>query len=63
MSPLNGVIQLQGDITKLETAEAIISHFGDKKAHLVCSDGRSILYEIKTFHSIELKLIYIKQYF
>ncbi|CAG9812342.1 unnamed protein product [Chironomus riparius] len=39
MSPLNGVIQLQGDITKLETAEAIISHFGDKKAHLVCSDG------------------------
>lgn len=42
MSPLNGVVQLQGDITKLETAEAIISHFGDKKAHLVCSDGRSI---------------------
>ncbi|KAL7016027.1 hypothetical protein ACKWTF_016778 [Chironomus riparius] len=39
MSPLNGVVQLQGDITKLETAEAIISHFGDKKAHLVCSDG------------------------
>ena len=39
MSPLNGVIQLQGDITKLETAEAIISHFGDKKAHIVVSDG------------------------
>ncbi|CAG9804591.1 unnamed protein product [Chironomus riparius] len=39
MSPLNGVIQLQGDITKLETAQAIISLFGDKKAHLVCSDG------------------------
>lgn len=35
MSDLEGVTQLQGDITKLETAEAIISHFGDKKAQLV----------------------------
>lgn len=39
MSPLDGVIQLQGDITKLETAEAIIGHFGDKKAQLVICDG------------------------
>lgn len=39
MAPLPGVIQLQGDITKLETAEAIISHFGDKKAQLVICDG------------------------
>lgn len=39
MAPLDGVIQLQGDITKLETAEAIISHFGDKKAQLVICDG------------------------
>lgn len=40
MAPLDGVIQLQGDITKLETAEAIISHFGDgKKAQLVVCDG------------------------
>jgi len=39
MSPLNGVIQLQGDITKLETAEAIISHFGDKKAQTLVCDG------------------------
>jgi 23S rRNA U2552 (ribose-2'-O)-methylase RlmE/FtsJ len=30
----------QGDITKLETAEAIINHFGDgKKAQLVICDG------------------------
>lgn len=36
MAPLTGVTQLQGDITKLETAEAIIKHFGDdKKAQLV----------------------------
>lgn len=40
MAPTDGIIQLQGDITKLETAEAIISHFGDgKKAQLVISDG------------------------
>lgn len=40
MAPLDGVVQLQGDITKLETAEAIISHFGDgKKAQLVICDG------------------------
>lgn len=36
MAPLTGVTQLQGDITKLETAEKIIQHFGnDKKAQLV----------------------------
>ena len=40
MAPLEGVVQLQGDITKLETAEAIISHFGEgKKAQLVICDG------------------------
>lgn len=40
MAPLEGVVQLQGDITKLETANAIISHFGDdKKAQLVICDG------------------------
>ncbi|CRL02406.1 CLUMA_CG015209, isoform A [Clunio marinus] len=40
MAPLPGVIQLQGDITKLETAEAIINHFGEgKKAQLVICDG------------------------
>ena len=39
MSPLNGVITLQGDITKLETTEAIINHFGDKKAHILVCDG------------------------
>ena len=40
MAPLPGVIQLQGDITKLETAESIIGFFGDdKKAQLVICDG------------------------
>lgn len=40
MAPLQGVVQIQGDITKLSTAESIISHFGDgQKAQLVVCDG------------------------
>jgi len=39
MAPLKGVIQLQGDITKLSTAEAIISEFAGMKADLVVCDG------------------------
>lgn len=40
MAPLPGVTQLQGDITKLSTANAIIEYFGgDQKAQLVVCDG------------------------
>uniref|UniRef100_A0A182VQI9 Putative tRNA (cytidine(32)/guanosine(34)-2'-O)-methyltransferase n=1 Tax=Anopheles minimus TaxID=112268 RepID=A0A182VQI9_9DIPT len=40
MGPLPGIVQLQGDITKLSTAEAIIQHFGEQqKAQLVICDG------------------------
>lgn len=39
MAPLPGVIQLQGDITKLSTAQSIIRHFDDQKADLVVCDG------------------------
>lgn len=39
MAPLPGVIQLQGDITKLSTAQAIISEFAGEKADLVVCDG------------------------
>ncbi|VDN54915.1 unnamed protein product [Dracunculus medinensis] len=39
MSPLPGVIQLQGDITEKSTAEAIISQFNGIKADLVVCDG------------------------
>lgn len=39
MAPLPGVIQLQGDITKISTAEAIIQHFEGEKADFICSDG------------------------
>ncbi|KAH1007832.1 hypothetical protein HUJ04_005024 [Dendroctonus ponderosae] len=39
MSPLPGVIQIQGDITKYSTAEEIISHFEGEKADLVICDG------------------------
>ncbi|CAG8646834.1 1779_t:CDS:2, partial [Acaulospora morrowiae] len=39
MAPLEGVIQIQGDITKLSTAEQIISHFEGELADLVVCDG------------------------
>ncbi|ELU17391.1 hypothetical protein CAPTEDRAFT_159848 [Capitella teleta] len=39
MAPITGVIQLQGDITKVSTAEDIISHFEGDHADLVVCDG------------------------
>ena len=39
MAPLPGVIQIQGDITQLSTAEKIIQHFEGGKADLVVCDG------------------------
>lgn len=39
MAPLPGVHQLQGDITKLETARAIIEYFEGEMADLVICDG------------------------
>ncbi|XP_054290744.1 putative tRNA (cytidine(32)/guanosine(34)-2'-O)-methyltransferase [Macrosteles quadrilineatus] len=39
MAPLPGVVQIQGDITKLTTAEEIIGHFKGESADLVVCDG------------------------
>ena len=39
MAPLPGVIQLQGDITKLDTAKKIVSFFEGENADLVVCDG------------------------
>ncbi|KAL1514020.1 hypothetical protein ABEB36_003348 [Hypothenemus hampei] len=39
MSPLPGVIQIQGDITKFSTAQEIMSHFEGEKSDLVVCDG------------------------
>ena len=39
MAPLPGVIQLQGDITKLETAQKIVGFFEGEQADLVVCDG------------------------
>lgn len=38
-APLPGVIQLQGDITKVSTAEQIISYFEGKLSDIVVCDG------------------------
>ena len=39
MAPIEGVVEIQGDITSLATAEQIISHFRGQKADLVVCDG------------------------
>ena len=39
MAPLPGVTQLQGDITKVSTAERIVSYFEGEHADLVVCDG------------------------
>ena len=39
MAPLPGVTQLQGDITKVSTAEKIVGHFSGEHADLVVCDG------------------------
>jgi tRNA (cytidine32/guanosine34-2'-O)-methyltransferase len=39
MAPIPGVIQLQGDITKQSTADAIIDNFHGELADLVVCDG------------------------
>ena len=39
MSPIEGVIQIKGDITKESVAVEIISHFGNEHADLVVCDG------------------------
>ncbi|KAM9376406.1 tRNA (cytidine(32)/guanosine(34)-2'-O)-methyltransferase isoform 2-T2 [Pholidichthys leucotaenia] len=39
MAPLPGVTQIQGDITKLSTAQEIIHHFEGQPADLVVCDG------------------------
>ncbi|KAL3622795.1 hypothetical protein CASFOL_031974 [Castilleja foliolosa] len=39
MAPIEGVIQVQGDITNARTAETVIQHFDGGKADLVVCDG------------------------
>ncbi|PLW04881.1 hypothetical protein PCANC_27405 [Puccinia coronata f. sp. avenae] len=39
MAPIDGVIQIVGDITKLDTATEILSYFEGEKADLVVCDG------------------------
>eukprot|EP01100_Stratorugosa_tubuloviscum_P015264 TRINITY_DN864_c2_g1_i1.p1 TRINITY_DN864_c2_g1~~TRINITY_DN864_c2_g1_i1.p1 ORF type:complete len:249 (-),score=106.52 TRINITY_DN864_c2_g1_i1:3-749(-) len=39
MAPIEGVLQLKGDITRVETAAAVVSHFQGQLAELVVSDG------------------------
>ena len=39
MAPIEGVTQLQGDITSLATIQAVLSHFDGCPADLIVCDG------------------------
>jgi tRNA (cytidine32/guanosine34-2'-O)-methyltransferase len=39
MAPVEGVVQLQGDITALHTINAVLSHFQGCQADLIVCDG------------------------
>ncbi len=59
MAPLEGVKQIQGDITKVETANEIISYFDGDKADLVVCDGApdvTGLHDIDEFIQAQLVL-------
>jgi tRNA (cytidine32/guanosine34-2'-O)-methyltransferase len=59
MAPIEGVRQIQGDITALSTAERIIQHFGGLKADLVVCDGApdvTGLHDIDEFVQAQLLL-------
>lgn len=59
MAPLPGVIQLQGDITEVTTAQKIIGHFEGEKADLVVCDGApdvTGLHDIDEYIQAELLL-------
>eukprot|EP00903_Cladosiphon_okamuranus_P013354 g12446.t1 len=53
MAPIEGVKQLQGDITSRETAEAIIDHFQGGLAELVVCDGAP---DVTGLHDIDAYL-------
>ena len=39
MAPIEGIVQIQGDITSEDTAREVIAHFDGHPADLVVSDG------------------------
>lgn len=53
MAPLDGVIQLQGDITKKSTAEQIISYFDGEMADIVICDGAPDGNDVKQYTPTE----------
>ncbi|XP_003742681.1 putative tRNA (cytidine(32)/guanosine(34)-2'-O)-methyltransferase [Galendromus occidentalis] len=50
MAPLEGVFQIQGDITKLATAQQIVQQFEGEKADLVVCDGAP---DVTGFHDMD----------
>ncbi|EFO88182.1 hypothetical protein CRE_06935 [Caenorhabditis remanei] len=50
MAPIPGVIQLQGDITSVDTANQVIEHFSGDKSDIVICDGAP---DVTGIHSLD----------
>ncbi|CAA85279.2 Putative tRNA (cytidine(32)/guanosine(34)-2'-O)-methyltransferase [Caenorhabditis elegans] len=50
MAPIPGVIQLQGDITSVDTANQVIKHFSGEKSDIVICDGAP---DVTGIHSLD----------
>uniref|UniRef100_A0A1I7TT23 Putative tRNA (cytidine(32)/guanosine(34)-2'-O)-methyltransferase n=1 Tax=Caenorhabditis tropicalis TaxID=1561998 RepID=A0A1I7TT23_9PELO len=50
MAPIPGVIQLQGDITSVDTANQVIEHFSGEKSDIVICDGAP---DVTGIHSLD----------
>lgn len=64
MAPLDGVIQLQGDITKVSTAEKIITYFENSKADLVvcdgAPDGKKRIFSTCTVNNFQIQMSFVE---
>ena len=56
MAPLPGVIQLKGDITRLETAQAIISNLGSQAELVVCDGAPDVtgMHDVDQYNQAQL---------
>lgn len=59
MEPLEGVVQVQGDITHASTAAAVLQHFGGELADLVVCDGApDVTFRIDFDEYVQHQLLY-----
>ena len=57
MAPIEGVVQIQGDITSLAKVNEVLSHFDGKHADLIVSDGAP---DVTGLHDMD-EFMYVRQ--